>query len=331
MLLRNFFSESDRITNVKIICRDGLVFTHKIIVASVNNFFKDILSIIPDGDEAVLIMPGHEKRIVQKMITLDCLRKVDFNKTSQEMETLKLENSLDPNAFLNSGTDENSDDTSNEEIEMTQNYFDLDEDEFLLDRVKPEEEATFDYENHFDETEKLEYRDSINKLLEELKCKTVSSPSNHEEEKVFKILQRQIQYEKAKLDLLNGNFKTFTQASKAHRINHTTLKRLFLGKKSYIGHNKMTKNVFTTLEEKTIIDDFVQRNNGVKEYNQNLMHRVIWMKIKEIRKSNPERNFSKFVTADGLFQEDKYTAYAIAKKFGLPSKNSRRTIESSIF
>ena len=65
--------------------------------------------------------------------------------------------------------------------------------------------------------------------------------------------------------------------------------------------------------------------------NNNNNNRVIWMKIKEIKKSNPERNFSKFVTADGLFQEDKYTAYAIAKKFGLPSKNSRRTIESSIF
>ena len=59
MSLKDFFCESDRVTNVKIICKDGIVFTHKIIVASISDFFKEIIGIIPTGDE--LIMPSYQK------------------------------------------------------------------------------------------------------------------------------------------------------------------------------------------------------------------------------------------------------------------------------
>ena len=85
MSLKDFFRESDRITNVKIVCKDGLVFTHKIIVASVNNFFKDIISIIPDGDEAVLIMPDHEKRRVDNMLKLDWLEELGHKESFREI------------------------------------------------------------------------------------------------------------------------------------------------------------------------------------------------------------------------------------------------------
>ena len=94
MSLKNFFRESDRITNVKIVCRDGLVFTHKIIVASVNNFFKDIISINPDGDEVVLIMPAHEKKKIDKMIKLDWFKEMDGNESFGEISQVKLENDL---------------------------------------------------------------------------------------------------------------------------------------------------------------------------------------------------------------------------------------------
>ena len=67
---KDFFYDSDRVTNVKIICNDGIVFTHKIIVASVSSFFKDIISCIPTGDEAILIMQNYDKFEVQNFLRI---------------------------------------------------------------------------------------------------------------------------------------------------------------------------------------------------------------------------------------------------------------------
>ena len=89
---------------------------------------------------------------------------------------------------------------------------------------------------------------------------------------------------------------------------------------TYLGHSKNAIKVFTNREEQTIIDEFVQRNNGVKEYERKSLQRVIWEKIQDIKNSNPERDFSKYVSGNGVFR--KGFAYKLAKKFGL---SSRRT------
>ena len=324
MSIIDFFRDSDRVTNVKIVCKDGLVFTHKIIVASVNNFFKDILSIIPDGDEAVLIMPGHEKREIDAMLLLDWLQGVRKYDSSCTIRDVKIE--PDPNPEPGDPPeeielDETANNTFDKETKMEQNKKENDE---SAKATKEEMENAFEYTNYFENIEKQDYQNSITKLLDELERKTSTSPSNPGEEKMFKLLQKQINYEKAKLDLLTGKIKTIRRACKVHGGLHDgTLKRLFVEKKSFVGHSRIGLKAFTTLEEHTIIDDFVQRNNGVKEYNQKLMDTVILEKMKDIQKSDPERSFSKFVSDDGKFTQKQF-AYKIARRLGLSSKRTDR-------
>ena len=50
------------------------------------------------------------------------------------------------------------------------------------------------------------------------------------------------------------------------------------------------------------------------------MQKVILEKINEIQKSDPDRNFSKFVSYDGVFQ--KGFEYKMAKRFGLTSRRT---------
>ena len=319
MSLRDFFSESDRITNVKIICRDGLVFTHKIIVAIVNNFFKDIISIIPDGDEVVLIMPGHEKRKVEVMLKLDWVKGTGNGDTVDKLVEVKTE--FEPHSEPDPIVDIELDETISKTFIKENKTYNVNK----TKRIKEEVETSIDYMNYFDKKERQEYQHSIEKLLEEMERKTSSQPGNSKEEKMFNLLQKQINYEKAKLDLLTGRIKTITRACKVHGgLNDKTLGRLFKEKKQFLGHSKI--GAFSTLEEQTIINEFVQRNNGVKEYNQKLMQSVILEKIEEIQKSNPERNFSKYISDDGNFTQKQF-ASKIAKRFGITFRRTDKVAQ----
>ena len=44
---------SENVTNVKSVCNDGIIITHKIFIARNSEFIKHILIDIPIGDEAV--------------------------------------------------------------------------------------------------------------------------------------------------------------------------------------------------------------------------------------------------------------------------------------
>ena len=102
--------------------------------------------------------------------------------------------------------------------------------------------------------------------------------------------QTQINYEKAKLDLLTGKIKTIGVACRAHKINHQTLNKLFKEKKSYIGHNRKTQNIFTTLEEQIIIDEYVQINNGVKERSLGMTERQTAWQLAHVQLYYNSRN-----------------------------------------
>lgn len=45
------------VSNVSLVCRDGVVYTHKIVLASVSGFVKTLLSDIPVGDHVSVFLP----------------------------------------------------------------------------------------------------------------------------------------------------------------------------------------------------------------------------------------------------------------------------------
>ena len=51
-------------SNVTVVCSDGVVHTHKIVVVSASDFIKHLISDIPVGDEITLYLPDHDKTSV---------------------------------------------------------------------------------------------------------------------------------------------------------------------------------------------------------------------------------------------------------------------------
>ena len=64
----NVFEESSSMSNVTIVCSDGIIHTHKIIVASASDFIKHLISDVPVGDEITLYLPDHRKCRVSEIL-----------------------------------------------------------------------------------------------------------------------------------------------------------------------------------------------------------------------------------------------------------------------
>ena len=62
--------DSEHVSNVRIVCVDGVIISHKIIVASVSNFIKDIITDIPTNDEVTIFLPDFHKDEVEKYLSV---------------------------------------------------------------------------------------------------------------------------------------------------------------------------------------------------------------------------------------------------------------------
>ena len=60
--------ESENLSNLTIVCSDGILVSHKIILVSVSSFMKLLLSEIPLGDDATLYLPDFSKSRLQQFL-----------------------------------------------------------------------------------------------------------------------------------------------------------------------------------------------------------------------------------------------------------------------
>ena len=51
-----FFQECDNVANVTIVCRDGLINTHKLILANISKFIEILIKDVPAADEVTIYL-----------------------------------------------------------------------------------------------------------------------------------------------------------------------------------------------------------------------------------------------------------------------------------
>lgn len=56
------------VTNTKIVCRDGVIRSHKILMASTSRFIKNTMRDITCNDDITIILPDHDKSEVNKIL-----------------------------------------------------------------------------------------------------------------------------------------------------------------------------------------------------------------------------------------------------------------------
>ena len=66
---KQLIGDCRKLSNVKIICRDGAtVATHKIVLGSISSFLKMILSDIPTGDDITFFMPDFHHENIEEFL-----------------------------------------------------------------------------------------------------------------------------------------------------------------------------------------------------------------------------------------------------------------------
>ena len=70
MTLNNFLlKNSSSVTNTKLVCKDGIISSHKILVASTSEFIKNIMRDIPCNDDITLILPDFTENEVFNLLS----------------------------------------------------------------------------------------------------------------------------------------------------------------------------------------------------------------------------------------------------------------------
>ena len=79
MKFGDLLEESSNVSNVTLACGDGHLASHKIVVAGVSSFIKNILADIPVGDDVTIILPDFTTTQVELLFKYSMEKKTHLN------------------------------------------------------------------------------------------------------------------------------------------------------------------------------------------------------------------------------------------------------------
>ena len=79
MKLSSLHQETGHVSNLSVVCGDGVLASHKIVLAGVSTFIKSILADIPVGDQVTVIMPDFCVDEMEEFLQMIISEKVSDN------------------------------------------------------------------------------------------------------------------------------------------------------------------------------------------------------------------------------------------------------------
>lgn len=337
---KQLIGECRKLSNVKIVCRDGAtVETHKIVLGSVSLFLKRIINDIPTGDDITFFLPDFHYENVEEF-----LGSITLNETPTDAELaralghesfnprvkFKLQQTL-KTSLRNHGEGEYDDD--DDASEDGNNDEDEDYDQHDSDR---------NLYNGNERKSKLVIQNHVRTAVSnpgELAESLVPNPLTAHEVKNNEKIQKQILYETAIAEVMSGECKTLSEASKKFNIARSTLRDLVKADRKYTGRGRKS-HVFTDEEEKIISERVLERTNGGKELSWKFLKEMIIEELNIIKINQPDRDFARISCKNGniiemtyvrRFAERNNLSRFLLQKFTKPNRNFECDICGSRF
>jgi len=306
--METLIQECHSVSNVTILCQDGLMNTHKIILAGISDIIKSILAEIPVGDQVTLFMPDFRAEDIERFL----LRIMKGSITDQNVdlarafgitpqipdgnvrikiiaENLKRECDEidDKDEFKMYNPSEAEEDIEDEDIED-------------IPGVKKEEHGVNCMKKNMRKSYKVRsvkaagmMMTSVEDFQEKIRCleeKIITSPKSKKECIKNKRTKMSINFQKAFSDIIHSGLSVKDAAIK-YNIPRTTLGSLLKsGKFEWHGRGKRS-NYFTEEEEDKICRMALDRSGGGLNLNTKLLREVITEEIATILSIDPEREF----------------------------------------
>lgn len=339
---KQLIGDCRKLSNVKIVCRDGAtVETHKIVLGSVSLFLKRILTEIPTGDDITFFLPDfHHENVAEFLgsVTLnEKPRDADLGRalghqSFQPRVKFKLQPTL--KASLSNHAEEEEEDDDDDSEDGTEGYrYSEDYDQHDSDRNL--------YSGN-ERKHKLVIQNHVRTAVSnpgELAESLVQNPLTAHEVKNNEKIQKQILYETAIAEVMSGECKTLSEASKKFNIARSTLRDLVKADRKYTGRGRKS-HVFTDEEEKIISERVLERTNGGKELSWKFLKEMIIEELNIIKINQPERDFARISCKNGniiemtyvrRFAERNNLSRFLLQKFTKPNRNFECDICGSRF
>ena len=276
--LREILENSKCFANVTIVCGDGVINTHKIVVASASDFIKTLMIHIPAEDPISLMLPDFEMSRVQDFLTLDPANasiKEDILKVNDQAPT-----------FI--------DTVKSEEVKLEPDYHS----EFADgDEIVESEESFYNYSGITSKRRKgkrdLDVQPLAMEWLQLHNCDSstdeiIENPSSTKEERQNHYAKTRLMYKDAIISLAQGESVSFCEAARKFNVNHSTLARMLRDRKPYEGFSKKSK-LFFPEEEQDIKRRIIEKYESGQSISTKVVRELITEKIIWIQSHQPDR------------------------------------------
>merc|ERR1712126_801793 len=280
--------DSESVTNVTIGCSDGVIYSHKIIAASVSDLIKDVIGNIPAEDDVTLLLPDFGTSHVQDLLSLiETSAKTNvFGSFLTSKHDVKKEMFHEDDNSLSEGYKFNLDPLGNEETneEIMTN---IDQNEDLEANNKIEE-------NQPSSAFMKEVKEKALKLLQFYETSQIGefiqNPITKVQIKRNKMIQQRILYKKAVEGLAQGLYPSVRSASMDYGICYSILWRSLQKPQLYVGGGN--KSPLTMEEENHITKVAPEMIKNGSNFTSKDLKQIIEKEVVKILARNPERNIN---------------------------------------
>ena len=264
--------ECIKVSNAAVVCEDGEIFTHKLVLASLSLFLKDLISDIPFGDEVTIFLKDFSKYSVNKLLT----------KSLRQIET-KEEEALCNILFIPI-------EKKNEKTKLAWKEEVIKKQHSEVFEVKEETQMDDEYEKI--ELDKVDDEDDIDQetqdKIREFKREMIKNPVTLKHKRLNKRIEKKIRFEKAISAVKSGRFTNAWASAKIYGVCYKTLCEFLKEGRGFQGSGRSLKK-FSQEEEKLIIDRVKRLVESGSKLTCKLLQRVIMEEAEIIMTNQPER------------------------------------------
>ena len=284
---QEFLQRCQAVSNLTVVCSDGVIFSHKLLAASASDFFKSLLNEVPPHDEVTLYLPDLTKSHVEmwfySVLNNEKLSEMDIS------EKLK----PDPLVCIGIKKEQEWKDDDEDEDKYDDDEGDADKDMFVPNMISTEESKT------------------------SFSCVSSDKKRRKVKKRKYGIEEMKMRFENAKAEVLSGKSNSSRATARKFDVPEATLRRLLETGQTYKGGKKGSA-IFSTDEEKSITERIIEGTNGGEDLTISIVRNFLREEIINIKVNEPHREeISKLCPDVEEFKMPYIFAYNFAHRNGL--------------
>ena len=291
--METLLQNCEKVSNVTVRCQDGLLSSHKLVLAGLSDFIKNILSEIPVGDEVTLLMPDFRAEEVEKFLSASL--KETFSEKDVDMLTafgikthtlfvpvdtqLESEHSNIKSELLLETDLKTEIDTIDNEPEYNENSFNLKD-------VCPKKKRKI-YRAKRADIKTVDVKDKIRRLQEQI----IINPSTELDIKKNEKILISLKFQRAILEVITTGCSVSRTANR-HKVSRSTLRDLLKSGRDWGGLGGCrVRKYFTDEEEKIICKRALEQCNGGVNLTLKIFMEIVNEEASNIKGNEPDREF----------------------------------------